>query len=100
MINRQRKSNDIPTLRYVECPACNKNRLLKEEQENGTLQAVSNETVEVRGEKRFLDACGSCKIRYQKADEQFVRQNLEKIKKAVSVDPDGNTNHNDFSLDL
>lgn len=99
MIGRQRLNQNIPTLRYVECPACKKNRLLKPE-EDGTVQAVSNETVDVRGEERFLDACEFCIIKYEKADQKFVKENLEKIKKAVSVNPDNATDHKDFSLDL
>lgn len=102
MIGKQRLNKDITTLRHVECPACNKNRLTKPLDEEGNVAATSDETVDVRGEVRFLDVCSFCIARYSKADEQFVRANLKKIQDAVSVNPDSEkkTDHKDFSLDI
>ncbi len=102
MIGRQRLNKDIITVTHVVCPACNKNRLMKAPNEDGNTETTSDETVDVRGETRFLDVCSFCITRYQKTDEQFIKKNLKKIQEAVSVDPDGKTktDHKDFSLDI
>lgn len=102
MIGRQRLNKDIISVRHVACPACNKNRLMKAFDEDGNTETTSDETVDVRGETRFLDVCSFCIIQYQKTDEQFIKTNLKKIQQAVSVDPDSETktDHKDFSLDI
>jgi DNA-directed RNA polymerase subunit RPC12/RpoP len=101
MMGGRRTAKTIPTLKYVDCPACNKKRLLKQVQEDGTVSAVSTETVEVREEQRHVDVCEFCVIRYQKADQRFVMENLRKIQKAVHVDRDNvDSDHKDFQLDL
>lgn len=96
----------IPSFRPVACPGCNKPRLLKEIKEDGTLDPVSTEQVDVRGEQRFTEVCGPCVQKYARADQRFVMENLKKIQKAMSVksikrtDEDASGDHNDFSLDL
>ena len=98
----KRLSRDIATMCYVECPGCNKNRLTKQVNAEGKAEETSDKTVDVRGEVRFLDVCSFCIIRYEKADEQFVKANLKKIQQAVSVNPEdgAETDHKDFSLDI
>ena len=98
---KHKKNNVIPTLTPVACPACGKPRLNKEINEDGSVDTVSQETVEVRGTERYLEACGFCIIRYQKEDEKFVQQNLKKLSKAFNDDGrsnDGESDHRDFSL--
>lgn len=103
MRSTQEQKKTIPSFRYVTCPACNKPRLLKEIQEDGTLEAVSTDTVEVRGETRHVDACNFCIIKYEKADRRFVMDNLKKIQKAATStnrDDLKDSDHKDFSLDI
>lgn len=89
----------IPSLRYVVCPECSKSRLLKEINVDGSVEEVSDETVEVRDEKRFIDACGFCKNKYQQADEKFMKDNLKKIQRAMNSKDRGNVGE-DFTLDI
>jgi len=98
--NNSNNKNSIPTIRVITCPACNKNRLHKYANEDGTVTQASQETVEVRDGQRFLEACGPCVERYKKQDQQFVRDNLKKLSKAFKSDniPEDGTDHKDFSL--
>lgn len=100
MFNVNNSSNSIPTIRMVDCPACNKKRLGKYVNEDGSVTQPSQETVDVRGSKRYLEACTFCVGRYQQQDKIFVRENLRKLSKAmVKQDTDGDdTDHKDFSL--
>lgn len=103
MIGAQKhsKNRKIPTMSPVTCPACGKRRLLKEIDDDGNVDAVSQETVDVRGSERYLEACGFCIIRYQKEDEKFVKANLDKLSKAFNDEDrsdDGDSDHRDFSL--
>lgn len=99
---RYRKNRAIPTINLITCPACDKDRLNKYVNEDGSVNAASEETVEVRDEKRFLEVCGFCVERYRKADEKFVMENMRKLAKAMqeskSDDGDGESDHKDFSL--
>lgn len=92
----------IPSFRPATCPSCNKQRLLKEIKEDGTLDPVSTEQVDVRGEQRFIEVCESCHQKYTRADQRFVMDNLKKIQKAMSTSRDDlkGTDHEDFSLDI
>ena len=95
------KTTTIPTLKHVTCPACSKDRLLVQVQDDGTVPSVSTDTVEVRGEQRFLQVCKFCFVKYEKADRKFVMENLKKLQKAVHVDRDNaDSDHEDFQLDL
>lgn len=101
--HKKKTTDDIPTFRRVSCPSCSKQRLLKQTNEDGTVSLPSQETVEVRGEERFLEVCEFCTIKYQKQDETFARENLKKLAKAIKVDnlpddEDGESDHRDFSL--
>lgn len=91
---------EILTMRIVNCPACGKRRLRKYENADGTMSHVSEETVSVREESRFLEACSFCVIKYQKSDERFVMDNMDKLRKAMKETkiPDEETDHTDFSL--
>lgn len=102
MYLKRQTNKTIPSFRHVTCPSCNKPRLLKEIKEDGTLDLVSDEQVEVRGERRYVDVCGFCVTKYQRADERFVMENLKKIQRAVSANRDDlkDTDHKDFSLDI
>lgn len=93
-------SEEIPTIRIVDCPACGKHRLRKYENADGTMSPVSEEAVDVREESRFLEVCGFCVIKYQKSDERFVMDNMDKLRKAMKATkmPDEETDHTDFSL--
>lgn len=97
---RHNKSNSIPTIRMITCPACNKPRLGKYVNDDGSVTPASQETVEVRGVHRHLEACSFCVAKYQEQDKRFVRDNLGKLSKAIKEDnvPDGESDHNDFSL--
>ncbi len=97
---RHNNNNSIPTIRMITCPACNKDRLGKYVNEDGSVTPASQETVEVRGEQRYLEACGFCVAKYQEQDKRFVKQNLSKLSKAIKDDnvPDGESDHKDFSL--
>ena len=97
-----RNKKTIQTLKRVNCPDCGKQRLLKLVQEDGTVEAVSTEIVEVRDETRYLDVCEFCSAKYQKADERFVIENMKQLRKAMKESPaaEGDSDHNDFSLNL
>ena len=97
---QHKKNNTIPTVRMVTCPACNKNRLGKYENSDGTIDAVSDITVDVRGEERYLEVCSFCVIRYHKIDERFMIKNMHKLSKAIQNDKpeDGTSDYKDFSL--
>lgn len=97
------RNKTIPTIKLIDCPACNKRRLERYVQEDGTVEAASTETVEVRGETRHLDACQFCVAKYQKSDERFVIQNMKNLRRAFKEsvnDDEGGSDHNDFSLNL
>jgi len=98
--NRHNVNKDIPTIRLVNCPACNKRRLGKYANDDGSVDPVSEETVEVRGAQRYLEACQFCVAKYQRQDQQFVRANMKKLSQAMTKDnvPDGESDHRDFSL--
>ena len=72
MIGAKKHKNPIPSYVYVRCPACKRDRLTRLIQEDGTTEAVSDDTVEVRGEVRYHDACEFCLTKYQKSDERFI----------------------------
>ena len=100
MFNARQNNNGIPTIRMITCPACNKNRLGKYVNEDGSVTPASQETVEIRGQQRYLETCGFCVKKYQDQDRKFVRENLSKLSKAFKADdlPDGESDHKDFSL--
>ncbi len=97
---RYRKNKVIPTINFVTCPACKKDRLGKYINEDGSVDTPSEETVEVREEARFLEVCGLCVERYRRADEKFVMENMRKLAKAFQEETpeDGESDHKDFSL--
>jgi hypothetical protein len=95
---KHKVTKDIPTLKYVKCPACNKNRLTKYTNSDGTLTQPSQETVEVRGEERFLEVCQFCVIKYKRQDEKFAKDNLLKLAQAMKLDDEQGSDHKDFSL--
>lgn len=94
------KQSDIPTIKMTTCPACNKDRLGQYVNEDGSVTPVNTETVEVRGQERFLEVCGFCMRKYQREDERFAKENLKRLAKAIHKDnvPDGESDHRDFSL--
>ncbi len=102
MFSVNNSSNGIPTIRMVDCPACNKKRLGKYVNSDGSITQPSQETVAVRGSERHLEACTFCVSRYQQQDKVFVRENLRKLSKAMikqeAADDDRDTDHKDFSL--
>ncbi len=103
MINagQYKKNKTIQTIRVVTCPACNKDRLSKYVAKDGSVDAASQETVEVRDEIRFLEVCTFCVDRYRRADEKFVMENMRKLAKAMQEDKSddgGESDHKDFSL--
>lgn len=97
---KSKTTKAIRTIKLVICPACNKQRLHKYLNEDGSVIETSDHTVEVRDGKRFLDVCGHCIDRYRKSDETFVRENMRKLAKAFmsGESKDGDTDHKDFSL--
>ena len=97
---RHRTREAIPTIRVVTCPACKKDRLNKYANKDSSVDAASEETVEVRDEIRFLEVCNFCVAKYRKADERFVMDNMNKLRKALQVDKpkDDESDHKDFSL--
>lgn len=97
---RYKKNKIIPTIKTITCPACNKNRLNKYANDDGSVDAASQETVEVREEVRYLEVCRFCVARYSKADNKFVMDNMHKLSKAFqeSHDDDKESDHKDFSL--
>ncbi len=97
---RHNNSSDIPTIRMITCPACSKNRLGKYVNDDGSVTPASQETVEVRGVQRYLEACSFCVAKYQEQDKKFVKENLSKLSKAFKEDnvPDDESDHKDFSL--
>jgi len=92
--------NTIPTIRMIACPACDKPRLGKYANEDGSVDKASTQTVEVRGSSRYLEACEHCVRKYQAEDQRFVEANLRKLQKAFKAGdlPDEGSDHNDFSL--
>ena len=46
--SQHRKDKVIPTIRIIVCPACSNNRLRKYANDDGSVDAASEETVEVR----------------------------------------------------
>ncbi|MHA2063103.1 MAG: hypothetical protein ACXABY_01860 [Candidatus Thorarchaeota archaeon] len=99
-MTQHNKNKAIPTIRLVTCPACKKDRLGKYENADGSVDAASEETVETRGEKRYLEVCDFCVKKYRKVDEGFVTDNMRKLAKAFQDDKseDGQSDHKDFSL--
>tara|TARA_R110002096_G_scaffold374382_1_gene568082 strand:- start:1799 stop:2125 length:327 start_codon:yes stop_codon:yes gene_type:complete len=101
MFNVNNSSDGIPTIRMVDCPACNKKRLGKYVNEDGGITQSSQETVDVRGSQRYLEVCTFCMGKYQQQDKVFVRENLRKLSKAMikqDTANDDDTDHKDFSL--
>jgi hypothetical protein len=97
---RQHQNRDIPTIRIVTCPACERDRLNKYANADGSIDVANEETVEVRGQQRYLEVCNFCVVRYRKADEKFVTDNMRKLAKAFQdgKSEDGESDHKDFSL--
>lgn len=100
---QHKKNKEIPTIKTITCPACNKNRLSRYANADWSVTPVSEETIEVRGESRHLDVCGICVLRYRQEDERFVLDNYRKMVKAISKVKTGEvdekqTDHKDFSL--
>lgn len=102
MINAQKyNDNEIPSFELVDCPSCNKVRLLKQINKDGSINAVNQQTVEVRGNHRYLEVCDYCIIKYRKEDERFVKENLKKLSQAFTDNiqrSDSESDHKDFSL--
>lgn len=101
--SKHKRNKTIPTIVLVDCPACKKQRLGRYLKDDGTTDPVSEDTVDVRGETRFLDACEFCVAKYQRSDEKFIMENMKKLRKAFQATPDaddGESDHNDFSLNL
>jgi hypothetical protein len=102
MKNANQYRNPVPaTIAVIACPACNKKRLKKCANEDGTVSPADTTTVDVRGEERFLEVCEHCIAKYRKADERFVMNNMNKLSKAFTdpnKEPDTDSDHKDFSL--
>jgi len=102
MINAQRylKNSSIPTVKLITCPACDKKRFRREINSDGEFPPASQETVEVRGETRFLEVCEHCIDKYRKADEKFMIETMRKLSSAsrVAKENDNDSDHTDFSL--
>jgi len=99
----QRKpTRAIPIIQYVTCPSCKKDRLPKPLDENGKVVSASKQTVDVRGETRYLDVCSFCVVRYRQLDERFVEKNMRKLSQAMKERDvsDKDSDHTDFSLDI
>ena len=94
-----RMKNTIATLRQVTCPSCKKDRLLKEVGDDGAVVETSTQTVDVRGQSRFMDVCNFCISKYRQEDQRFMVKNLRKLKQAMRLRKD-DSDHNDFSLDV
>lgn len=97
------KNKKIPTITKVTCPACNKNRLGKYVNDDGSVDPVLIETVEVRETTRYLEVCDFCINRYRKEDERYVMDNYRKMVEALNSAEaedaeDKQTDHKDFSL--
>lgn len=95
-----KKNKDIPTIKTILCPACNKKRLGKYTNTDGSIDIANTETVEVRGVERYLEVCQFCVNKYRIEDEKFVFDNMRKLSKAFMKDEDKNkeSDHKDFSL--
>ena len=94
------KKKTIPTIKFITCPACEKDRFSRYADKDGNFTPASEETVKVRDKDRYLEACDFCVARYKSEDEKFIRENLRKLSKAINVDspPEGESDHKDFSL--
>lgn len=100
---QHKKNKEIPTIKTITCPACNKDRLSRYVNADGSVSSASEEVIEVRGESRHLDVCGMCVSRYRQQDQRFVLDNYRKMVQAMSEvktdEVDGKqTDHKDFSL--
>jgi hypothetical protein len=97
-----KRKEPIPTIKLVNCPNCNKQRLGKYLADDGQPYPVSNEKQDVRGAERFLDVCGPCATKFRTEDTRFVMANLKKIQEAMRIRKDGpaGTTDKDFSIDL
>jgi len=96
---QQHKNNAIPTIRFITCPACDKDRLGKYEEADGGVMPANADTVTVRGEERYLEVCEFCTAKYQKADERFVVHNMRKLARSLKdTKSKGESDHKDFSL--
>ena len=98
--SQYKKNKSIPTIRIISCPNCDKKRLGRYENEDGSVTPASEETVKVRDTDRYLDVCRFCVAKYRKEDEQFVRENMRKLAKSFKDDgpDDKESDHKDFSL--
>ena len=97
------KQKKIPTIKKVTCPACEKDRLGKYVNDDGSVSPVLMETVEVRGDERYLEVCDFCSNRYRQEDERYVLDNYRKMVKAMNAPKTDDaenkeTDHKDFSL--
>jgi len=93
------KSN-IPTIVLVECPKCKQPRHTKYRNEDGTVESVVIDTVEVRGEARLVDICQFCSHQYRRLDQEFIMRNLKQLQKAMRNRDNDKTTDKDFNIDL
>jgi hypothetical protein len=94
-----RPKTNVPIIHLVDCPACNKRRHTKYQDDDGNVPTVSTETIVVRGETRFVDVCQYCVFKYRSTDERFIMSNLKKLQRAAA-NRDGTTSDKDFTIDL
>jgi hypothetical protein len=97
MRNAKKKANKIPTLKVVKCPACGKPRMKRYVKDDGTIDLPSDRTIDVRGEVRYVEACQFCLAKYQRRDEQYLKNNMERIAKAMQDRK--NSDDEEFYLD-
>jgi hypothetical protein len=97
--HKSKNTDTIPTIKLVICPACDRDRLCRYANDDGSVDVAATDSVEVRGNVRYLDVCGACVNKYRAEDEKFVMDNMHKLSKAfISGDTDEDTTHKDFSL--
>lgn len=98
--SQYKNNKHVPTIVMIACPSCDKKKLTKYQNTDGTTDTARNVTINVRGEERYLEVCDTCDTKYKRTDENFVIENMRKLAKAMqaSKNKDGESDHKDFSL--
>lgn len=96
MKKANQKDKNIPTLKSVKCPACDKPRIYRYVKEDGTIDQPSDKTINIRGEVRYVDVCKFCQAKYERKDEIYIRNNMKRVSKAMQ---DRTNSDEEFYLD-
>lgn len=93
-------TDGIPTIRYVTCPSCNKQRLTKYVLEDGSIQPTSDDTYQsLTGEMRPVDACQPCYTKWERRDVAQIKKRVRVMQRAArDMARDGTYDGTDIEL--